>query len=57
MPIKVTNKKTRTVNNRPNCLKVTKSKQKVNLITVKDENGKKVRTSVREARAAKKNSK
>ena len=32
---KVTNKKTRSVNNRPNCLKVTKKAQKVNLQQVK----------------------
>jgi len=54
MATKVTSKKTRSVNNRPNCLKITKRRQKVNLTTVIDENGKKVRTSVREARAAKK---
>ena len=29
---KVTTKKTRSVNNRPNCLKITKSTQKVNLL-------------------------
>jgi len=57
MAIKVTSKKTKTVNNRPNCLKITKRKQKVNLQTVTDENGKKIRTSAREARSMKKNSK
>ena len=54
----VTTKKTRSVNNRPNCLKVTKKAQKVNLqqVKVKDENGKvmKVRLSAREIRALKK---
>lgn len=54
---KVTTKKTKSVNNRPNCLKITKSKQKVNFTTIIDECGKKVKTSVREARTAKKNSK
>ena len=54
---KVTTKKTKSVNNRPNCLKITKSKQKVNFTTIIDEYGKKVKTSVREARTAKKNSK
>ena len=57
MAIKVTSKKTKTVNNRPNCLKITKRKQKVNLQTVTDENGKKIRTSAREAKSMKKNSK
>ena len=55
MATKVTSKKTRSVNNRPNCLKVTKRQQKVNLTTIVDENGNKVRTSVREARTLKKN--
>ena len=54
---KVTNKITRTVNNRPNCLKITKSKQKVNYTTIIDKFGKKIKTSVREARSLKKNSK
>lgn len=54
---KVTTKRTKTVNNRPNCLKATKSKQKVNFTTVIDKDGKKVKTSVREARTAKKNNK
>lgn len=53
---KVTTKKTRSVNNRPNCLKITKSRQKVNFTTVVDEFGNKVKTSVREARTLKKNS-
>ena len=57
MAIKVTSKKTKSVNNRPNCLKITKRMQKVNLQTVTDENGKKIRTSAREARSMKKNSK
>ena len=30
MAIKITSKKTRSVNNRPNCLKITKRQQKVN---------------------------
>ena len=45
-------------NNRPNCLKVTKKAQKVNLqkVKIEDENGNtvKVRLSAREIRAAKK---
>lgn len=56
MAIKLTNKKTNYANNRPNCLKVTKHPQKVNLqkLTV-NVNGKKVtiKTSAREARAIK----
>ena len=56
MAIKVTNKKTKTVNNRPNCLKITKRKQKVNLQTVTTPDGKKIKTSAREARTMKKNS-
>ena len=54
---KVTSKKTRSVNNRPNCLKITKSTQKRNYTTIKDKDGNKVNTSVREARTAKKNNK
>lgn len=54
---KVTTKKTKTVNNRPNCLKISKRTQKVNFMTIIDENGNKVKTSVREARTAKKNNK
>ena len=54
---KVTTKKTKTVNNRPNCLKISKRTQKVNFTTIIDENGNKVKTSVREARTAKKNNK
>ena len=53
---KVTTKKTRSVNNRPNCLKITKSTQKVNFTTIIDKDGNKVKTSVREERTAKKNS-
>lgn len=57
MAKKFTSKKTNYANNRPNCLKVTKHPQKVNLqkITVMV-NGKKVsiRTSAREARTIKK---
>ena len=55
--IKVTSKKTNIANNRPNCLKVTKHPQKVNLQTVTTKDGKKIKTSAREARAMKKNSK
>lgn len=57
MAIKVTNKKAKSVNNRPNCLKVTKRFQKVNLQTVTTPDGKKIKTSAREARSLKKNSK
>ena len=53
----ISSKKTNYANNRPNCLKVTKKAQKVNLqqVRVKDENGnvKKVRLSTREIRALK----
>ena len=53
----VSKKKTNYANNRPNCLKVTKKAQKVNLQQVKvvDENGKtiKVRLSAREIKALK----
>ena len=55
MATKVTKKKTNIVNNRPNCLKVTKRAQKVNLQTVTTSDGKKVKTSAREARTIKKN--
>ncbi len=57
MAKKVTNKKSNTVNNRPNCLKVTKRIQKVNLQTITDKDGNKIKTSAREARSMKKNSK
>ena len=57
MATKVTSKKANSVNNRPNCLKVTKRMQKVNLQTVTTADGKKIKTSAREARAMKKNSK
>ena len=54
----VSNKKTNYANNRPNCLKVTKNPQKVNLQQVKvvDEKGNtiKVRLSAREIKAMKK---
>ena len=54
----VSNKKTNYANNRPNCLKVTKNPQKVNLQQVKivDEKGNtiKVRLSAREINALKK---
>lgn len=53
----ISSKKTNFANNRPNCLKVTKKAQKVNLqqVRVKDENGNviKVRLSAREIRALK----
>lgn len=53
----ISSKKTKFANNRPNCLKVTKKAQKVNLqqVKVKDENGNviKVRLSAREIRALK----
>ena len=52
MAVKITNKKTNFANNRPNCLKVTKHPQKVNLQTVTI-NGVKFKTSAREARALK----
>jgi len=55
----ISSKKTNFANNRPNCLKVTTKKQKVNLqqVTIELENGttKKVRMSAREIKAAKKN--
>ena len=57
MATKVTSKKTNTVNNRPNCLKITKRTQKVNLQTVTTADGKKIKTSAREARSMKKNNK
>ncbi len=51
-------KKTNFKNNRPNCLKITKTPQKANLqqVTIELANGttKKVRMSAREIRAAKK---
>ena len=54
----ISSKKTNFANNRPNCLKVTKKSQKVNLqkVQIKDENGKvtNVRLSAREIRALKK---
>ena len=53
----ISTKKTRSVNNRPNCLKITKRTQKVNLQTITTADGKKIRTSAREARTMKKNSK
>ena len=57
MATKVTSKKAKSVNNRPNCLKVTKRIQKVNLQTVTTADGKKIRTSAREARNMKKDNK
>lgn len=53
----ISSKKTNRANNRPNCLKVTKKSQKVNLQQIKivNEKGKveKVRLSAREIRALK----
>ena len=53
----ISNKKTNYANIRPNCLKVTKKAQKVNLqkVKVKDENGNvvSVRMSAREIRSLK----
>jgi ribosomal protein L28 len=57
MAIKITSKKTRSVNNRPNCLKITKRQQKVNLQTVTLKDGTKIKTSAREARTLEKASK
>ncbi len=57
MATKVTSKKAKSVNNRPNCLKVTKRMQKVNLQTVTTADGKKIKTSAREARSMKKDNK
>ena len=42
MAKKVTSKKSNVVNNRPNCLKITKRTQKVNLQTVTTKDGKKI---------------
>ena len=53
MAVKITNKKTNFANNRPNCLKITKKPQKVNLQTVTID-GVKIKTSAREARTLKK---
>lgn len=53
----ISSKKTNMANNRPNCLKVTKKAQKVNLqkVKVEDKNGNvvTVRLSAREIRALK----
>ena len=57
MATKVTSKRAKSVNNRPNCLKITKRMQKVNLQTITTADGKKIKTSAREARTMKKNSK
>ena len=57
MAIKMTNKKAKSVNNRPNCLKITKRTQKVNLQTITTADGKIIRTSARESISMKKNSK
>jgi len=53
MATKVTSKKAKSVNNRPNCLKVTKHPHKVNFQTITVV-GKKYKTSAREARTIKK---
>ena len=54
----ISNKTTNFAKNRPNCLKATPKRQKVNLqqVTIELENGttKKVRMSAREIKAAKK---
>ena len=54
----ISSKKTNFANNRPNCLKVTKHAQKVNLqqVTIQLENGatKKVRLSAKEIKTLKK---
>ena len=51
----ISTKKTRSVNNRPNCHKITKGTHKVNMTNVTLKDGSKVKTSVREARSMKKN--
>ena len=51
----ISTKKTKTVNNKPNCLKRTKDVQRVNMTKVTLKDGSKFKTSVREARAMKKN--
>ncbi len=56
MATKSTNKKPLTGNSRSHALNATKKQQKPNLINTVI-NGKKVRTSAREARSAKKNAK
>lgn len=53
MAIKVTNKKTRSVNNRSHALNITKRKQKINLQNVTVD-GVKIKTTVREAKKIKK---
>lgn len=50
----VSNRKPNVKNIRPNCLKVTKKKQGLNLQVVTLENGEKVRVSCKEARTIKK---
>ena len=50
----ISSKKTNFANNRPNCLKISKKTQKVNLQTVTDKDGNKIRTSAREARTIRK---
>lgn len=54
MAIKVTNKKTKSVNNRSHALNITKRKQKINLQNVTVD-GVKIKTTVREAKKIKKN--
>ena len=51
----LSNKKTNKANNRPNCLKVTKKAQKVNLQPIKIINNKGKVEKVREIRALEKN--
>ena len=45
MATKMTSKRAKSVNNRPNCLKITKRTQKVNLQTVTTADGKKIKTN------------
>lgn len=53
MAIKITNKKTKSVNSRSHALNITKRKQKLNLQNVTVD-GIKIKTTVREAKALKK---
>ena len=51
----ISNRSNMSAQNRPFSLKATKKTQKVNLQTVTTADGKKIRTSAREARSMKKN--
>ena len=53
MAVKITNKKTKSVNSRSHALNITKRKQKLNLQNVTVD-GIKIKTTVREAKALKK---